>query len=178
MFKKRIGLVWVFTWFLFLQIPIEYSILSARGQALPSAIKIHPLNPQNAGVSPFGYTGTNNLVVDTNLTHLAQWLRQKLTNPSSGTNATNKGQGQLIPNAASQAWGNDEDFRFRANGTPSLIRVAARQARPAAAVKPDQVVRDGKVRSFIRDHRTQMRIMNPDGQRQLFLSSATIIICQ
>ena len=136
MVNKRIGLIWVFTWFLFLLIPIEYSIFSARGQALPSAIKLHPLNPQNAGVSPFGNNGTNNLVVDTNLIHLAQWLRQQLTNPSSGTNAANKGQSKVIANAALKAGGNDEDYRFRANGTPSVIRVAARQSRHAAAIKP------------------------------------------
>ena len=169
---KRIGFAWVFTGVLVLLIPFLLPTFSARGQALPPGIKLHPLNPQNAAALPAGIAGPTNGVADTNLTQLAQWLRQHLTKSSNGTNAANVGttsQSKVIAGSTSQAGGTGEEIRFRANGTPSVIKILASKslARPAATIKPDETTRDGKVHDFFRSHRSQMHITDTDAEFEI-----------
>ena len=169
---KRIGFAWVFTGVLVLLIPFLLPTFSARGQALPPGIKLHPLNPQNAAALPAGIAGPTNGVADTNLAQLAQWLRQHLTKLSNGTNAANVGttsQSKVIAGSTSQAGGTGEEIRFRANGTPSVIKILASKslARPAATIKPDETTRDGKVHDFFRSHRSQMHISDTDAEFEI-----------
>ena len=76
-------------------------------------------------------------------------------------------QTNTLGGAPTPAGGNGEEIRFRGNGTPSLIRVGARQMRRAAAIKPDEATRDGRVRDFFQSHRSLLRITNPDAEFEI-----------
>lgn len=152
--------------FIVLALGIFLSQFSSLAQAIPASIKFHPLQFQTTNSAALSLVTPINITTDTNIQNLNAWLRQKLANRTA---STSNNQVKLSTSSQSSATttNDQEEYWFRANGTPSFIKVKSNIRRVNALTKLDEAARDGKVRDFIKNRQKRLKIKDADVEFQI-----------
>jgi Zn-dependent metalloprotease len=152
--------------FITLALGMFTGLFSSLAQTIPVGIQFHPLQFQTTNSAALNPVTPINITTDTNLQKLNAWLRQKLANRNPpGSNKLAK----LLTNSQFSATttNDEEEYWFRANGTPSFIKVKSNQHRSNALTKLDEAERDVKVRDFIKNRQKNLKINDPDDEFQI-----------